>query len=45
MNGENGDLIRQLGLHAWEDSAEFRATLFWTDDFLNFSSSPEGTTL
>lgn len=34
MNGENGDLLRQLGLYAWEDSAEFRATLFWTDNFI-----------
>lgn len=36
MNGENGELLQQLGLYAWEDSAEFRATLFWTDNFLNY---------
>jgi hypothetical protein len=36
MNWENGELLRQLGSYAWEDSAEFRATLFWIDDFQNF---------
>ncbi|KAJ9241353.1 CAZyme family GH106 [Paecilomyces variotii] len=36
MSGENADLIRELGIYAWEDSAEFRATLFWTDNFINF---------
>ncbi|KUI55677.1 hypothetical protein VP1G_03003 [Cytospora mali] len=42
MNGENGDLLRQLGLYAWEDSAEFRATLFWTDNFLSFFNQSRG---
>lgn len=36
MNGTNGDLLRKLGIYAWEDSAEFRATLFWTDNFTDF---------
>jgi hypothetical protein len=36
MNGENGEILRQLGSYAWEDSAEFRATLFWTDEFQSF---------
>lgn len=36
MDGENADLIRKLGAYAWEDSAEFRATLFWTDEFESF---------
>lgn len=42
MNGENGDLLQQLGLYAWEDSAEFRATLFWTDDFRNYFNVSRG---
>lgn len=42
MNGENGDLLQQLGLYAWEDSAEFRATLFWTDDFLSYFNTSRG---
>lgn len=42
MNGENGDLLRKLGLYAWEDSAEFRATLFWTDNFIPFFRSSRG---
>ncbi|KAF2101748.1 hypothetical protein NA57DRAFT_64457 [Rhizodiscina lignyota] len=42
MNGENGDLLRQLGLYAWEDSAEFRATLFWTDNFIPFFTQSRG---
>ncbi|PSR84064.1 hypothetical protein BD289DRAFT_482970 [Coniella lustricola] len=45
MNGENGDLLRQLGLYAWEDSAEFRATLFWTDDFLDYFKQTRGYSL
>ncbi|KUJ08087.1 uncharacterized protein LY89DRAFT_600512 [Mollisia scopiformis] len=36
MGGENGELLRQLGVFAWEDSAEFRATLFWTDKFQTY---------
>jgi hypothetical protein len=36
LNGENADLVRKLGTYAWEDSAEFRATLFWTDKFESF---------
>ncbi|KAK4550835.1 hypothetical protein LTR36_000415 [Oleoguttula mirabilis] len=42
MNGGNGDLMRQLALYAWEDSAEFRATLFWTDDFISFFEHARG---
>lgn len=42
MNGENGDLLRQLGLYAWEDSAEFRATLFWTDNFIEAFEQSRG---
>lgn len=42
MDGENGDLLRQLGLYAWEDSAEFRATLFWTDEFAAFFNRTRG---
>lgn len=42
MNGGNGDLLRQLALYAWEDSAEFRATLFWTDDFISFFERARG---
>lgn len=42
MNGENGDLLRQLGLYAWEDSAEFRATLFWTDNFASYFNQTRG---
>lgn len=42
MNGENGDLLQQLGLYAWEDSAEFRATLFWTDDFQSYFNTSRG---
>lgn len=45
MNGENGDLLRQLGLYAWEDSAEFRATLFWTDNFLDYFNQSRGYNL
>jgi hypothetical protein len=36
MGGENGELLRQLGTFAWEDSAEFRALLFWTDKFQSY---------
>ncbi|EHK51100.1 hypothetical protein TRIATDRAFT_94297 [Trichoderma atroviride IMI 206040] len=36
MNGGNGDLLAQLGMYAWEDSAEFRATLFWTDELSSY---------
>jgi hypothetical protein len=36
MNGENSKILRQLGSYAWEDSAEFRAALFWTDEFQSF---------
>lgn len=42
MDGGNGDILRQLGLYAWEDSAEFRATLFWTDDFISFFERSRG---
>lgn len=42
MNGENGDLLQQLGLYAWEDSAEFRATLFWTDGFASYFNQTRG---
>lgn len=42
MNGENGDLLQQLGLYAWEDSAEFRATLFWTDNLLSYFNESRG---
>ncbi|KAH0522946.1 hypothetical protein TsFJ059_006725 [Trichoderma semiorbis] len=42
MNGENGDLLRQLGLYAWEDSAEFRATLFWTDELRSYFRKTRG---
>ncbi|ROW01296.1 hypothetical protein VMCG_05921 [Cytospora schulzeri] len=42
MNGENGDLLQQLGHYAWEDSAEFRATLFWTDKFLEYFNQSRG---
>lgn len=42
MNGENGDLLRQLGLYAWEDSAEFRATLFWTDELRSYFRKSRG---
>ncbi|KAK5122780.1 hypothetical protein LTR85_003695 [Meristemomyces frigidus] len=42
MDGNNGDLLRQLALYAWEDSAEFRATLFWTDDFITFFEQARG---
>lgn len=42
MKGENGDLLRELGLYAWEDSAEFRATLFWTDNFADYFKESRG---
>ncbi|CAL5870144.1 uncharacterized protein PFLUO_LOCUS4379 [Penicillium psychrofluorescens] len=42
MDGENGDLLRQLGHYAWEDSAEFRATLFWTDELRSFFRQSRG---
>ncbi|KAI9661079.1 MAG: hypothetical protein M1821_009406 [Bathelium mastoideum] len=42
MNGENADLLQQLGLYAWEDSAEFRAELFWTDDFISYFTKSRG---
>ncbi len=42
MNGENGELLRKVGSYAWEDSAEFRATLFWTDDFQSFFKASRG---
>ncbi|KAL6887163.1 hypothetical protein HDV57DRAFT_508110 [Trichoderma longibrachiatum] len=42
MNGENGFLLRQLGLYAWEDSAEFRATLFWTDELSSYFRKTRG---
>lgn len=42
MSGENGELLRQLGLYAWEDSAEFRATLFWTDHFADYFNQTRG---
>jgi hypothetical protein len=42
MDGENGDLLRQLGRYAWEDSAEFRATLFWTDELRSFFRQSRG---
>ncbi|KAL9090855.1 MAG: hypothetical protein Q9165_005063 [Trypethelium subeluteriae] len=42
MNGENADLLQQLGLYAWEDSAEFRAELFWTDDFISHFTESRG---
>ncbi|KAJ4414488.1 hypothetical protein N0V82_007885 [Gnomoniopsis sp. IMI 355080] len=42
MNGENGDLLQQLGLYAWEDSAEFRATLCWTDNLLSYFNESRG---
>ncbi|KAL7809597.1 hypothetical protein V8C26DRAFT_438328 [Trichoderma gracile] len=42
MNGENGDLLKQLGLYAWEDSAEFRATLFWTDELRSYFRKTRG---
>ena len=42
MNGENGDLLRQLANYAWEDSAEFRALLFWTDEIRNFFRESRG---
>ncbi|PTB65492.1 hypothetical protein BBK36DRAFT_1121182 [Trichoderma citrinoviride] len=42
MSGENGDLLRQLGLYAWEDSAEFRATLFWTDNLRSYFRKTRG---
>ncbi|KAF2234942.1 hypothetical protein EV356DRAFT_446019 [Viridothelium virens] len=42
MNGENADLLQQLGLYAWEDSAEFRAELFWTDGFISYFIQSRG---
>jgi hypothetical protein len=42
LNGDAADLLRQLALYAWEDSAEFRATLFWTDDFASYFQRSRG---
>ena len=42
MNCENADVLQQLGLYAWEDSAEFRAELFWTDDFVSYFTESRG---